>query len=70
MQGRRSPLAHLRTGRPPYAAHLGAQPHGRTVDEPRTIAALTARYDAIRAEALPFKQSVKLLERVVTQRGS
>ncbi|GII86591.1 transcriptional regulator [Sphaerisporangium siamense] len=52
----------------PYAAYMEAQPHGRTVDEPQTIAALTARYDAIRAEALPFKQSVKLLERVVNQR--
>ncbi|MET8157046.1 helix-turn-helix transcriptional regulator [Sphaerisporangium sp. NPDC005289] len=51
-----------------YAAYAEGQPFGRTIDDRQVIGQLTARYDAIRAEALPFKQSVKLIREVVNQR--
>lgn len=50
-----------------YAAYVDAQPIGRTVDDRQVIGQITARYDAIRAEALPFKQSVKLIKEVVNR---
>ncbi|MFC4587451.1 helix-turn-helix domain-containing protein [Sphaerisporangium corydalis] len=53
-----------------YAAYAEAQPYGRTVDDHTTIARLIRRYDAIRAEAVPFKQSLRLIEEVVNKRGS
>ncbi|WP_184882990.1 helix-turn-helix domain-containing protein [Sphaerisporangium siamense] len=52
----------------PYAAYADAQPVGRTLDDREVITQLAARYDVIRAEALPFKQSVKLIKEVVNQR--
>ncbi|MEU8269166.1 helix-turn-helix transcriptional regulator [Sphaerisporangium sp. NPDC049002] len=51
----------------PYAAYAEAQPHGRTLDDRQVIAEMALRYDAIRAEALPFKQSVKLIQEVVNR---
>ncbi len=51
----------------PYAAYTDSQPTGRTLEDRQTIAELALRYDAIRAEALPFKQSVKLIKEVVSQ---
>ncbi|MDH2428397.1 helix-turn-helix transcriptional regulator [Sphaerisporangium sp. TRM90804] len=53
-----------------YAAHVGGQPYGRTVDDRSTIARLIRRYDAIRAEAVPFRQSLRLIEKVVNDSGS
>ncbi|MEO3814121.1 helix-turn-helix transcriptional regulator [Sphaerisporangium sp. B11E5] len=53
----------------PYAAYAEAQPYGRTVDDRSTIARLVRRYDAIRAEAVPFKQSLLLIEEAVHQSG-
>jgi hypothetical protein len=53
-----------------FAAYAEAQPYGRTVDDRTTIARLVRRYDAIRAEALPFKQTLRLIEEVVHQNGS
>ncbi|MEO3811214.1 helix-turn-helix transcriptional regulator [Sphaerisporangium sp. B11E5] len=50
-----------------YAAYTDSQPVGRTLDDRRTIAQLSARYDAIRAEALPARQSVRLIQEVVNQ---
>ncbi len=47
-----------------YAAYSDAQPSGRTIDDRQVIAQLAARYDAIRAEALPFKQSLRLIQEV------
>ncbi|MFC4531816.1 helix-turn-helix domain-containing protein [Sphaerisporangium dianthi] len=52
----------------PYAAYADAQPVGRTLEGREVIAQLAARYDAIRAAALPFKQSVKLIKEVVNHR--
>ncbi|MDH2425345.1 helix-turn-helix transcriptional regulator [Sphaerisporangium sp. TRM90804] len=52
-----------------FAAYTDAQPNGRTIDDRRVIAELAARYDAIRSEALPFKQSLRLIEEVVNQSG-
>lgn len=53
----------------PYAAYTEGQPFGRTIDDRQVIGQLTARYDAIRAEALPFRQSVKHIKEVVNQHG-
>jgi transcriptional regulator with XRE-family HTH domain len=53
-----------------YAAYAEAQPYGRTVDDQATIARLVRRYDAIRSEAVPFKQSLRLIEEVMHQNGS
>nr|WP_262841778.1 Scr1 family TA system antitoxin-like transcriptional regulator [Sphaerisporangium corydalis] len=50
----------------PYA---DAQPVGRTFDDRQLIADLILRYDAIRAEAVPFKQSLRLIEEAVNQIG-
>ncbi|GGL15642.1 hypothetical protein Sme01_21360 [Sphaerisporangium melleum] len=52
-----------------YAAYSDAQPSGRTVNDRQTIAQLAARYDMVRAEALPFKQSLRLIQEVVSQSG-
>jgi hypothetical protein len=52
-----------------YAAYSDAQPSGRTIDDRQIIVQLAARYDAIRAEALPFKQSLRLIEEAVNQSG-
>ncbi|MET8158024.1 helix-turn-helix transcriptional regulator [Sphaerisporangium sp. NPDC005289] len=51
----------------PYAAYTDAQPFGRTFDDRLLIAELVLRYDALRAEALPFSQSLRLLEETVKQ---
>ncbi|MFC7381532.1 helix-turn-helix domain-containing protein [Sphaerisporangium rhizosphaerae] len=48
-----------------YAAYADAQPVGRTLEDRQVIGQLSTRYDAIRAEALPFRQSVKLIRKVV-----
>ncbi|MGW4642194.1 helix-turn-helix domain-containing protein [Sphaerisporangium sp. NPDC004334] len=53
----------------PYAAYTDAQPNGRTIEDRQVIVELTARYDAVRAEALPFKQSLRLIQEVVNQSG-
>jgi transcriptional regulator with XRE-family HTH domain len=54
----------------PYAAYTDAQPFGRTFDDRRLIAELVLRYDALRAEALPFSQSLRLIEEAVNQSGA
>ncbi|GGK86397.1 transcriptional regulator [Sphaerisporangium melleum] len=51
----------------PYAAYTDAQPFGRTFDDRQLIAELVLRYDALRAEALPFSQSLRVIEEVVHQ---
>ncbi|GGK88135.1 transcriptional regulator [Sphaerisporangium melleum] len=48
-----------------YAAYVGAQPYGRTVDDRATLARLVRRYDAIRGDALSCQQSLRLIEEVV-----
>ncbi|MFC6086310.1 helix-turn-helix domain-containing protein [Sphaerisporangium aureirubrum] len=53
----------------PYIAFIEGQPDGRIMGEHMEIARLMLRYDAIRAEALPSKQSVRLIEEVVNARG-
>ncbi|MFC6081365.1 helix-turn-helix domain-containing protein [Sphaerisporangium aureirubrum] len=52
-----------------YAAYSDAQPSGRTIEDRQVIAELAARYDAMRAEALPFKQSLRLIQEAVNQSG-
>ncbi|GII82605.1 transcriptional regulator [Sphaerisporangium siamense] len=52
-----------------YAAYTDAQPNGRTIQHRQIIAELSARYDTIRAEVLPFRQSLRLIEEVVNQSG-
>ncbi|MET8141437.1 helix-turn-helix transcriptional regulator [Sphaerisporangium sp. NPDC005288] len=54
----------------PYAAYAEAQPVGRTFDDRRLISELIRRYDAIRAEAVPFKQSLRLIEEAVDRIGA
>lgn len=53
-----------------YAAYAEAQPFGRTFDDRRLIAELIRRYDAIRADAVPFKQSLRLIEEAVNHVGA
>ncbi|MEV6980751.1 helix-turn-helix transcriptional regulator [Sphaerisporangium sp. NPDC051017] len=53
-----------------YAAYADAQPVGRTFDDRALIADLIRKYDAIRAEAVPFKQSLRLIEEAVNRIGS
>ncbi|WP_214413113.1 helix-turn-helix domain-containing protein [Sphaerisporangium fuscum] len=48
-----------------YAAYVDVQPVGRTLDDPQVLMELLRRYDAIRAEAVPFKQSLRLIEEAV-----
>ncbi|WP_203992058.1 helix-turn-helix domain-containing protein [Sphaerisporangium rufum] len=50
-----------------YAAYSDAQPAGTTIDDRHVICELAARYDAIRAEALPFKASLRLIQEVVSK---
>ncbi|MEU9886372.1 helix-turn-helix transcriptional regulator [Sphaerisporangium sp. NPDC051011] len=52
-----------------YAAYTDAQPSGRTIEYRPIITELVARYDAIRAEVLPFKQSLHLIQEAVSQSG-
>ncbi|MEU9887153.1 helix-turn-helix transcriptional regulator [Sphaerisporangium sp. NPDC051011] len=52
-----------------YAAYADSQPVGRPIDDRQIIAELAARYDTIRAEALPFKQSLLLIQEAVNQGG-
>ncbi|MDH2430041.1 helix-turn-helix transcriptional regulator [Sphaerisporangium sp. TRM90804] len=54
----------------PYAAYTDAQPFGRTFDDRRLIAELVRLYDALRAEAVPFSQSLRLIEEAVNQSGT
>jgi transcriptional regulator with XRE-family HTH domain len=53
-----------------YAAYADAQPVGRTFDDRRLMAELIRRYDAMRAEAVPFKQSLRLIEEAVNRIGA
>ncbi|MEU9883938.1 Scr1 family TA system antitoxin-like transcriptional regulator [Sphaerisporangium sp. NPDC051011] len=53
----------------PYAAYTDAQPFGRTFDDRRLIAELVRLYDALRAEAVPFSQSLRLIEEAVNHDG-
>ncbi|MFC6085004.1 helix-turn-helix domain-containing protein [Sphaerisporangium aureirubrum] len=46
----------------PYTVYVDSIPEGRTVTDRCVIALLTARYDAIRAEALPQSLSLKLIK--------
>ncbi|MET8158524.1 helix-turn-helix transcriptional regulator [Sphaerisporangium sp. NPDC005289] len=48
-----------------YAAYVGAQPYGRTVDDRATLVRLARGFDMIRAEALSCRQSLRLIEEVV-----
>ncbi|GII83034.1 transcriptional regulator [Sphaerisporangium siamense] len=50
-----------------YAAYTDAQPVGRTFDDRQMITDLIRKYDAIRAEAVPFKESVRLIEEAVNR---
>ncbi|WP_214414273.1 helix-turn-helix domain-containing protein [Sphaerisporangium fuscum] len=51
----------------PYAAYTDAQPFGRTFSDRRLIAELVRLYDALRAESVPFSQSLLLIEEAVKQ---
>ncbi|MBB5624349.1 helix-turn-helix domain-containing protein [Sphaerisporangium krabiense] len=53
-----------------YAAYSDAQPVGRTFDDRALITDLIRKYDAIRAEAVPFKESLRLIEEAVNRIGS
>ncbi|MDH2424651.1 helix-turn-helix transcriptional regulator [Sphaerisporangium sp. TRM90804] len=46
----------------PYAVYVDSIPDGRTLTERGVIASLTARYDAIRAEAYPTSLSLKVIQ--------
>ncbi|MCW2880947.1 MAG: putative transcriptional regulator, family [Sphaerisporangium sp.] len=52
-----------------YAAYVEGQPNGRVVEDRPTIARLLRRYDALSSEAIPFRQSLKLIHEVVDQDG-
>ncbi|MEV7968161.1 helix-turn-helix transcriptional regulator [Sphaerisporangium sp. NPDC088356] len=54
----------------PYTAYVEGQPNGRTVEDRNIIGKLMRRYDAIRAEAVPFSQSLRLIEEAVNQSDS
>ncbi|GII77577.1 transcriptional regulator [Sphaerisporangium rufum] len=49
----------------PQAAYVEGQPHGRTLYDRARLVRLMQRYDAIRAEALPSRQSLRLIEEAV-----
>ncbi|GAA3799892.1 helix-turn-helix transcriptional regulator [Sphaerisporangium flaviroseum] len=51
----------------PYAAYTDAQPFGRTFDDRRLIAELVRRYDALRSEAVPFSQSLRVIQEAVNE---
>lgn len=50
-----------------YAAYVEGQPNRHVVDDRPTIAKLLRRYDALSSEAVPFRQSLKLIHEVVDQ---
>ncbi|MGW4641392.1 helix-turn-helix domain-containing protein [Sphaerisporangium sp. NPDC004334] len=50
-----------------YAAYVEGQPNGRIVDDRPTIARLLRRYDALSSEAVPYRQSLKLIHEAVDQ---
>jgi transcriptional regulator with XRE-family HTH domain len=52
-----------------YAAYVEGQPNGRVVEDRTTIGKLLRRYDALRSEAVPFRQSLKLIHEVVDHDG-
>ncbi|MEV6981848.1 helix-turn-helix transcriptional regulator [Sphaerisporangium sp. NPDC051017] len=52
-----------------YAAYTDAQPNGRTIQNRQILAELSATYDTLRAEVLPFKQSLHLIQEAVNQSG-
>lgn len=49
----------------PYTVYVESLPDGRTFSDRNVIAALTARYDSLRAEAYPKSQSLKVIEGAV-----
>ncbi|MFC7382904.1 helix-turn-helix domain-containing protein [Sphaerisporangium rhizosphaerae] len=53
-----------------YAAYVGAQPYGRTVDDRATLARLVRRYHAISFQALSCQQSLRFIEEVVQRNDS
>ncbi|MET8159918.1 helix-turn-helix transcriptional regulator [Sphaerisporangium sp. NPDC005289] len=52
-----------------YAAYVEGQPNGRVVEDRLTITKLLRRYDAFSSEAVPFRQSLNLIQEVVDQNG-
>ncbi|WP_248958151.1 helix-turn-helix domain-containing protein [Sphaerisporangium perillae] len=52
-----------------YAAYVEGQPNGRIVEDRPTIVRLLRRYDALSSEAVPYKQSLKLIHEVVDHDG-
>ncbi|WP_248959533.1 helix-turn-helix domain-containing protein [Sphaerisporangium perillae] len=49
----------------PYTVYVDSVPDGRTMSDRNAIALLTARYDAIRAEAYPQSLSLKVIKEAV-----
>ncbi|MGW4639883.1 helix-turn-helix domain-containing protein [Sphaerisporangium sp. NPDC004334] len=49
----------------PYTVYVDSVPDGRTMTDRNAIASLTARYDAIRAEAFPQSLSLKVIKEAV-----
>ncbi|MFB9249014.1 Scr1 family TA system antitoxin-like transcriptional regulator [Sphaerisporangium melleum] len=49
----------------PYTVYVDSVPDGRTMSDRNSIASLTARYDAIRSEAYPQSQSLKVIKEAV-----
>ncbi|MBB6472986.1 hypothetical protein BJ992_002417 [Sphaerisporangium rubeum] len=54
----------------PYVAFTEGQPHGRTTADNTEIARLMLRHDSIRAEALPFRHSIRLIQEAVNAHGA
>jgi hypothetical protein len=55
-------LARLHSGA--ELAHLDNQLRGQTVDSPSDVAALERRWETVTGEALPRRQSARLIEEV------
>ncbi|MFC6085721.1 helix-turn-helix domain-containing protein [Sphaerisporangium aureirubrum] len=50
-----------------YAAYVEGQPNGRVIDDRAVITKLIRLYDALRSEAAPARQSLKLIHEAVDQ---
>ncbi|TDC39886.1 XRE family transcriptional regulator [Micromonospora sp. 15K316] len=49
-----------------WIGHLENQLGGATVDKDEDVASLVARWESVRSEALPHRQSVELMKKVIT----
>ncbi|WP_424534802.1 helix-turn-helix domain-containing protein [Sphaerisporangium viridialbum] len=51
----------------PYSVYIESAPHGLTVGDRETIAAMVGRYDALRAAAFPQNLSLGIIKEVMAQ---